>query len=146
LASGTPLGVLSAVDPNSLDVFTYSLVTPAPPAPYPPFTLIGNQVVTNRSLDFEATPTLLITVQATDDSGAFVQKTLTITVIDSNDVSTDIRIVNVTTGAVLPFLDENVPKGFVVGRLAAVDQVRSLRRVCLVRRTATPIAGRCTVV
>jgi hypothetical protein len=122
LASGTVLGVLSTVDPNALDVFTYSLITPAPPNAYPSFVLVGNQVVTNKSLDFEATPTLQIIVQATDDTGAFVRKTLTINVIDTNDVSTNVQIVNITTGAAIPFVDENTAKGTVVGRLQAVDQ------------------------
>jgi hypothetical protein len=44
LAPGAAVGVVSAVDPNSLDVFTYQIITPAPPAAYPPFTLVGNQV------------------------------------------------------------------------------------------------------
>jgi hypothetical protein len=123
LGPGAVVGMLSTVDPNSLDVFTYSLVPLPPPASAASFTLSGAQVVTNRSVDFEATPTLLIMVQATDDSGAFVRKTLTITVLDRNDVSTGVRIVNVTTGAVLPFVDENLPRGTVVGRLAAIDQV-----------------------
>jgi hypothetical protein len=83
---------------------------------------VGNQVVTNKSLDFEATPTLQIIVQATDDTGAFVRKTLTINVIDTNDVSTNVQIVNITTGAAIPFVDENTAKGTVVGRLQAVDQ------------------------
>ena len=133
LSPGTVLGALSTVDPNALDVFTYNLIAPAPPAAYPSFTLVGNQVVTNKSLDFEATPTLLIIVQATDDSGAFVRKTLTITVIDTNDVSTDVKIVSVSTGAAIAFVDENIPKGSIVGRLQAVDQVRcfSVMSSCL---------------
>jgi hypothetical protein len=94
--------------------------------------------MTNASINFEATPTLLITVQATDDSGAFVRKVLTITVLDTNDVSTDVRVVNITTGAVVPWVDENVPRGFVVGRLAAVDQVRLVPSTLTPQHTRTP--------
>ena len=130
LDPGAVLGALSTVDPNALDVFTYSLITPAPPAAYPSFTLIGNQVVTNKSLDFEATPTLLIIVQATDDSGAFVCKTLTISVLDANDVSTGVRLVNAATGVPIAFVDENIPRSTVVGRVQAVDQVRGGASCC----------------
>lgn len=77
-ANGAVVGTLSATDPDSPETFTYSLLTSAGGR----FAVNGNQLVVDSAINFESTPELQITVQATDSAGNTYSEVLTITVTD----------------------------------------------------------------
>ena len=83
----------------------------------------GAVVVTNATLDFEVFAWYLLTVQTMDDSGASNQKTMNITVVNTNDAPTGVRL-TVAGGALLATIDENIVRGTNISFLQAVDQVR----------------------
>jgi VCBS repeat-containing protein len=74
-ALGTVVGLLSASDIDG-DALTFGVVGTSP------FTAVGNELRVNGAIDFETTPTLPLTLRATDTSGASVDRALTITVLD----------------------------------------------------------------
>ncbi len=113
---GTVVGSLSSLDPNALDLFTYSIVGSGAP-----FALSGATLVTTATFDFEASATQLVTVQSADDSGLTVRKTLTINVLNRNDAPTGLRVLN-WQGSLVTSIDENRPIGTVVGIASGVDQ------------------------
>eukprot|EP01136_Pigoraptor_vietnamica_P014679 Opistho-1_new@57081 len=105
-ASGTVIGTLTTQDPDAGNTFTYTLTA----NPSNAFAIAGTTVKTNAVLDFEATPTITITVKTTDQDGLFFSKDIIITVTDVNEAPTGLTI---DVSAV----DENLPVGTVVGRL-----------------------------
>ncbi|WP_291297296.1 Ig-like domain-containing protein [Elioraea sp.] len=75
-AVGTVIGALSAADVDG-DVLAFSLVgTPGP------FAILGNELRVNGPIDFEATPTLPVTVRVSDGQGGVLDRAFTITVTD----------------------------------------------------------------
>ena len=83
---GARIGELSASDPDSGDGrLTYS-IRPGPDAGF--FTVDGDELrVGDAALDFEARASFSIVVRATDAAGAFVDRTFTIEVRDSEEYS-----------------------------------------------------------
>jgi hypothetical protein len=86
-ASGTSVGVISTIDPDSGDTFTYSLDCSTPSADDTNFTIAGNILQTNASFDFETKNSLFVCVKTTDSGGGTFEKSFTITVL--NDTSDD---------------------------------------------------------
>ena len=80
VANGTVVGLLSTVDADLIDSFTYTLIDSAGGR----FALSGNQlVVANGSLlDFETTTSHNVTVRSTDSTGQQVDQILTISLTD----------------------------------------------------------------
>ena len=88
--AGTPIGVLSATDPDTGQTFTYSLRTSGCGGSYPDssaFQISGDDLQTDDPLDFEAKPVQTICVRVTDDGSPalFDETPFTITVTDVND-------------------------------------------------------------
>ncbi len=117
--SGTVVGVLTTQDPNTLDVFTYSLAVPSSL-----LSLVADRIVTSVPLDFEANPTIVLSIVAADDTGATVQKDITITVVNVNDAPTGVDLVSWSKALVFT-VNENVVRDTVVGFLVGQDQVGS---------------------
>ena len=105
--AGTPVGTVTATDPDANEKFIYTL---ADTATYPDnglFTLIpdsGNLFI-NVSPDFEAKPTYAIEVQVTDKGGLAFKKALTVSINDIPDAPTDVALSNnkVTEGGTPAF-------------------------------------------
>ncbi len=76
----TPVGTLSAVDPDAGDLFTFALDDDSGGA----FALRGADLVVapGAALDYEATPTRTVTVRVTDAAGHVFAKALTIAIED----------------------------------------------------------------
>jgi VCBS repeat-containing protein len=74
-ALGTVVGLLSASDIDG-DALTFAVVGTSP------FTVVGNELRVNGVIDFVMTPSLPITLRAADPSGASVERSLTISVLD----------------------------------------------------------------
>ncbi len=113
---GAVVGTFSTTDPNSGDTFTYQLVSGVGDDDNAAFTIVGDQLRINSSLDFETQSSYSIRVQTTDATGASYEEVLTINVNDvaENSSPTDIVLSNSS-------IDENSPLGVVVGTFGTTD-------------------------
>jgi hypothetical protein len=75
-AIGTVIGTVSATDPEG-DAIGFSIVGDAGPV-----VLVGGELRVAGAIDFEATPSLSVTLRATDSGGAFSDSTVVIAVRD----------------------------------------------------------------
>jgi Ca2+-binding RTX toxin-like protein len=78
--AGTVVGMLSAVDPDFGDTFTYSLIGGATSQ----FAISGNEIIVAAGavIDYEVVHSLDLMVRATDQGGLFVDKDITISVVN----------------------------------------------------------------
>ncbi|HEY6598485.1 MAG TPA: hypothetical protein VIZ30_04205, partial [Pseudomonadales bacterium] len=106
--AGATVGVVSVIDSDPSDSFTFSISDPR-------FEIVGGQLqlIAGTALDFEAEPTVALTIVATDSSGASVTVNLVITVVDINEAPTALALSRNT-------VDANVD-GAPVGALTASD-------------------------
>jgi len=112
--AGTVVGLLSADDANAGDVHTFELVVGDGDADNDAFEIVGQQLRTVATFDFETQNEYHIRVRATDLGGLSVETSLVIQVTDVNESPTDV-ILTPTTVA------EDAPAGTVVGLLTALD-------------------------
>jgi VCBS repeat-containing protein len=113
-ASGTVIGTLSSTDANSGDTHTYTLVTGTGSTDNGSFTIVGNELRTNASFNFETQPTLSVRVRSTDSGSLTFEQVLTINVTNVNEAATDITL-SATTIA------DAAPSGTIVGTLGSND-------------------------
>ncbi|MES2597722.1 MAG: cadherin domain-containing protein [Verrucomicrobiota bacterium] len=113
-AAGTTAGSLSAVDPDTGDTATFTLVSGAGDADNGSFTLSGSQLLSSAPFDFETKPALNIRVRLTDTAGLFTESALVVNVTDVNEAPTDITLSPTN-------IAENNTAGATVGTLAATD-------------------------
>jgi len=107
---GTTVGILSAVDPDAGDSFTYTLKSTGVP-----FSVSGGQVKTTAVLDFEgAIKYWTISVEAKDAAGLAVLKSFNITVSNVNEAPSSVSLGGTT-------VVENSGVGVGVGVVTAVD-------------------------
>lgn len=109
LPAGTTVGTLTTLDPDVGDTFSYVLIT----NPLDSFVLDGNRLATAAPLDFEAGAQRSVTVRTTDASGAWLEKSFTITTLDRNDAPTGVSLSS--TGVA-----EDAQLSALVGRVAPV--------------------------
>ncbi|MDQ1713087.1 MAG: large repetitive protein [Frankiaceae bacterium] len=108
-ALGTDVGTLSTTDPDAGNTFAYSKV-----GGDASLAVSGGHVVVSSAIDFEATPTLSITVRTTDQGGLFFEELLTVTVTNVNEAPTDI-------GLTATSINENMPINSTVGTASTTD-------------------------
>lgn len=126
-APASIVGVFSTTDQDVGDTFTYSLVSGAGSTDNALFTIVGNQLSTAVSFDYEARILLgnpSIRVRSTDKGGLWTEKVFTIVVTDINEVPTDIVLSATTVG-------DNQPAGTVVGSLLTRDADLNIRIIPL---------------
>jgi hypothetical protein len=82
-ADGAIVGALTGTDPDAGDHLTFSLTDNAGGH----FAIDGDNLVVAGPLDFETTPSLDVTVRATDSDGLTFDKTFTIAITDVNEAS-----------------------------------------------------------
>ncbi len=109
--SGTPVGNLSATDPDAGATFTYSFCGGADDAS---FSLAGASLQTAASFDYESKNNYAICVRAADQGALTFDKNLTVNVNDVNENPTDIALSNNN-------VNENQPVGTAVGALSTTD-------------------------
>ncbi|MEB3279248.1 MAG: DUF4347 domain-containing protein, partial [Lyngbya sp.] len=115
-AVGTLVGTLQTTDVDPEDTHTYSLIAVAgDTGDNNKFEIVGNQLRTRETLDFETKNSYTIRIQTTDKNGGTFQKQLTINVDNVNEIPTDITL---DTNS----LDENQAIGTVVGTLTSTDE------------------------
>ncbi len=113
-AANATIGTLSTTDQDAGSTFTYSLVTGTGSTDNGAFTLTGNTITVNSSLNFEVKNSYLIRVRTTDQGGLTFEQPITITVTNVNEAPTNILLSNDS-------LFENSGPNGVVGNLSAVD-------------------------
>ena len=113
-AVGTTVGSLSTLDPDVGDTHTYSLVSGNGDTDNASFTLVGNQLQTSTSLDFETISSYSIRIRSTDAGGLFTESVFVITVTNVNEVPTNVALSNSTVSEVAPI-------GTTVGLLSTTD-------------------------
>ncbi len=111
---GAVVGTFSTADPDMGDSFTYELVTGEGADHNEAFTIVGDQLRTNSSLDFETQSSYSIRVQTTDFVGASYSEVFTINVNDVAESPTDIVLSSSS-------INENSPEGAVVGTFSTAD-------------------------
>ena len=85
LPAGSLVGQFSTVDPNPQDSFTYTLVAGTGGSDNASFTIVGNELRTAASFDFEAKSSYSIRVRTTDQGGLWFEKVFTISITDVDD-------------------------------------------------------------
>jgi hypothetical protein len=85
LPAGSLVGVMTTVDPDAGDSFTYQFVTGDGDTGNSLFQIIGNELRTNSVLDFESQSSHSLRVRSTDGGGLAVEKIFTIEVLDAGD-------------------------------------------------------------
>jgi formylglycine-generating enzyme len=90
--SGTTVGVLSTIDPDSRDTFTYSLVSGDGSTDNANFQIAGNRLLSASPFNFEAKSTYTVRVRSTDSGGLSTDKAFVITVTDVNEAPTSIAL------------------------------------------------------
>jgi hypothetical protein len=113
-AAGTTVGILSTVDPDAGNTFTYTLVNGAGSDDNGSFTIDGKQVRTAAVFDFESKSSYQIRVRTLDQDGQSVEKQLTITVTNLNEAPTNISLSQTN-------VQPNTPAGATVGTFSSTD-------------------------
>ena len=111
LAIGNLIGTLSTTDQDATDTYTYTIVG----GDQTFFSINGNQLLNATSFNFEVRNNYTIRVRTTDSSGSFFEKDITISIINANDIPTDMAL---NPGSVA----ENAPTGTSVGTLSTTDE------------------------
>ena len=83
--AGTVAGTFATIDPDAADVFVTALVAGAGGTDNAGFRIVGSQLLTEDSFDYEAKSLYEIRVRTTDQGGLFVEKAFTIAIADVND-------------------------------------------------------------
>ena len=86
--SGTAVGTFSTTDPDRKDTFTYALVSGTGSTDNGTFAIVGDQLKTAASFNFEAKSSYSIRVRSTDAGGLSIEKVFTISVINVNEPPT----------------------------------------------------------
>ncbi|MEZ5653108.1 MAG: DUF4347 domain-containing protein [Burkholderiaceae bacterium] len=112
-ATGTPIVMLTATDPDLGGTLSYAILAASQPGALALDPVTGVVSVADMAmLDFEAHPSLTLQIRVTDDTGLSDESTLTVNVQDLNEPPTALRIDN----ALAPLL-----AGQSVGRVLASD-------------------------
>ncbi|MES2788492.1 MAG: cadherin domain-containing protein [Planctomycetota bacterium] len=108
------VGTLVAVDPDSGDHSTFTLVTGAGADDNALFKIVNGQLVANTVFNYEVKNSYTVRVRATDSQGVTFETPITITITNVNEAPTNINLSNST-------VVENTAAGTVVGAFDAVD-------------------------
>jgi hypothetical protein len=126
------VGTFSSTDPNAGDAFTYSLVSGTGSTDNNAFLIVGNQLRSAISFDFESKSSYSIRVRTTDIGGLFVESTFTINVNNINDFpesyDTEVEGLSNTsiTGRVWGWDPEGAPLTYAKGFLDASNGVATI--------------------
>lgn len=114
-ANGTVLGTISAYDPDTGEVLTYSVTGGTGLGIFSYNAANGQVTLTNTAVvNYEATTSYTLNLQVVDSGSLTDTMTLTINITDVNEAPTDISLTNQT-------INENSAIGTVVGTLSTVD-------------------------
>ena len=86
--AGTTVATFNSTDPNAGNTFTYTLVSGTGSTDNAAFSIVGNQLRTAASFNYEAKSSYSIRVRTTDQGGLFFEKTFVISVTDVFELPT----------------------------------------------------------
>ena len=112
--ASSPVGNFSTFDPDGGDTFTYSLVSGSGATDNANFVMVGSQLRSAASFDFEAKASYSIRVESKDSAGISVQKSFLIDVTNVNESPSTIALSNNA-------FDENSPVGTAIGLMSTQD-------------------------
>ena len=112
--AGSVVGEFSAVDPDAGDILTFSLVAGEGDAGNSSFEIIGNELRTTESFDFESQSSYSIRVRAADSEGLYAEKVFSISISNVNEAPFDLSLSSL-------LVLENASAGTVVGEFEASD-------------------------
>ena len=112
--AGTVVGLLSGMDADVGDHFTYEFVSSMSFPDNAAFAISGDQLLATRSFNYERKSSYRIRVRSTDQGGLFCEQAITIRVTDVNEAPTGITL---THSTVL----QRLPAGTLVGKLVGID-------------------------
>jgi LPXTG-site transpeptidase (sortase) family protein len=105
---------LSTTDPDVSDTFTYTLVSGVGDTNNSLFTVSGSELLTNAIFDYETKSSYSVRVRSTDAGGLFVEKAITISVLNENDAPTELALSKTS-------VDEGNNSTVTIGTLSAQD-------------------------
>ncbi|WP_442506615.1 hypothetical protein SH528x_005469 [Novipirellula sp. SH528] len=108
------VGAFTTTDPDAANTFTYSLVAGPASADNAAFTISGNTITANSSLNFEGKNSYSVRVRTTDQGGLSFEKAFTIAVTDVNENPTDLALSPSS-------IAENAGASALVGTLTTTD-------------------------
>jgi len=114
LASGTTVGMLSSIDPDSPGPFTYTFASGTGDSDNPSFSISGSQLLSTATFDFESTTSYSIRLMTDAGDGGTYQKAITISVNDINEAPTVIALDNSS-------IHENQATGSLIGYFTTTD-------------------------
>ncbi len=117
VATGTGVGTFTTIDQDDSDSHTYTLVSGGGDTGNGSFTIVGNELQTNATIDFETQNSYSIRVRTTDNGTTPLSydEVFTITVNNINEAPTDLAISSST-------VDEGQAAGTAVGTFTTTDQ------------------------
>ena len=110
--SGTVVGSFTTTDVDASDTFTYALVSGTGDTDNASFTIVGNELRTATTIDFDTQSSYSIRIQTTDSGGETFEQVFTI--VQSNEGPTAISLSNATVA-------ENGSAGDTVGTFTSTD-------------------------
>ncbi|MEO9590433.1 MAG: cadherin domain-containing protein, partial [Rhodopirellula bahusiensis] len=110
--SGTVVGSFSTTDVDASDTFTYSLVSGTGDTDNASFTIVGNELRTATTIDFDSQSSFSVRIQTTDAGGETFEQVFTI--VQSNEGPTAISLDDST-------VVENGSTGDAVGTFSTTD-------------------------
>jgi|GEM_PF-1874452 len=105
---------LSTIDPDAGDTFTYTLVPGVGDTNNSVFTVSGSELLTNTVFDYETKSSYSVRLRSTDAGGLFVEKAITISVLNENEAPTDLELSRTS-------VDEGNNSTITIGTLSAQD-------------------------
>ncbi len=111
---GAEVGQLLGLDPDTGDRLKYRLIRGKGDTDNSRFAIVGDKLVTKRTLDFEKQKVHSVRVRVTDETGAFVNRVLTVRAANANEAPFATKLSKTT-------VRENQPVGTVVGQFSGLD-------------------------
>ena len=112
--ANTTVGTLTTVDPDGGDAFIYTFVPGTGSVDNASFNISGNSLRATSGFDFETKSSYSIRIRSTDQGGLFTERTFTITVININELPTNISLSSST-------IAENAAANTPVGTMSTAD-------------------------
>jgi Ca2+-binding RTX toxin-like protein len=114
VAAGSTVGTFSTTDPDTGNIFTYSLVSGTGSTDNSAFTIVDNQLRINASPDFETKNNYSVRVRTTDQAGLSYEEVVSVNVNNLNEQPTALSLSNTS-------INENVIAGSTVGTFSSTD-------------------------
>lgn len=111
---GTAVGTLTTTDANATDTHTYTLVSGSGDDDNTAFEIVGDELLTTGTFNFESQSSYTVRVRSTDAGGLFTEASFVIAITDINETPTAIQLSSAS-------IEEGQAIGTLVGALTSTD-------------------------